>query len=94
MRIDFTYRVRSVRAYAQFQRDKLNYRRADYNELNKELGGEDWDALFINANMQEAYDRFLAAYHKACKANIPILTVRLRGGGRGKHTFRSPKKHI
>ncbi len=59
----------------KYRRTKLNYKKGDYEGMNKHLECINWTEVFEGYNVGECYRLFLDKYERACELFIPKINI-------------------
>lgn len=62
-----------------YKRNRLNYRKADMENLRKYYGELDWEKLKRTREVQEKYDIFMEAYQSGVMKYVPENKLKEKG---------------
>ena len=66
----------STKGKTNESRRRLNYNRADFEELSREFSQCDWTGLFGQSDVNTCYDIFLSVYDNVCAKYVPWTIAR------------------
>ena len=73
--ISFTIKA-NVKRKKSAKRKIFNYKKANWDELNRELLLTDWETILADANVEICWDKFKSILHDLCSKHIPLVTVK------------------
>ena len=58
------------------KRKIYNFKRANWDELNRDLFNVDWNSILINSSSEHAWSIFNSKLFELCNKHIPVITIR------------------
>ena len=66
------------RGIEDYKKERLNYARANYENLRNCFGSIDWKDIMKDTTVQEKYESFLHMYNEGVKRFVPTYRIRKR----------------
>ena len=72
-----TFNVKAnVRRKKAINRDIFNFKKANWDKLNEELGSHPWHSILNSSDIEICWNNFKSTLDKSCKKHIPIIKAK------------------